>query len=151
MVGRHAGHGGDVMAAAKHSDVQLNRTFAALTDPTRRAILTRLEREPGLSVGELARPLAPLKLPGIMKHLDVLEDAGLVARKKTGRTAAVSLVAICDQPRSLMSTSAAACPSACPFLGAPRARAARHVMRLDFAKARRRVDPLRTARTRRHA
>jgi DNA-binding transcriptional ArsR family regulator len=70
----------------------LNRTFAALTDPTRRAILTRLEREPGLSVSDLARPLA-VKLPGIMKHLGVLEDAGLVARKKTGRTVSVSLVA----------------------------------------------------------
>jgi DNA-binding transcriptional ArsR family regulator len=93
MVGRHAGHDRDVMAAARHSEVQLNRTFAALTDPTRRAILARLEREPGLSVGDLARPLAPLKLPGIMKHLDVLEDAGLVARKKSGRTVAVSLVA----------------------------------------------------------
>lgn len=71
----------------------LNRTFAALTDPTRRAILARLEREPGLSVGALARPLSPLKLPGIMKHLDVLEDAGLIARKKSGRTVAVSLKA----------------------------------------------------------
>jgi DNA-binding transcriptional ArsR family regulator len=79
--------------AAKSSETQLNRTFAALTDPTRRAILARLEREPGLSVGDLARPLAPLKLPGIMKHLDVLEDAGLVTRHKTGRTVAVSLVA----------------------------------------------------------
>ncbi len=88
MVGRDARHHGHVMAV---SETQLNRTFAALTDPTRRAILARLEREPGLSVGDLARPLAPLKLPGIMKHLDVLEDAGLVARKKTGRTVAVSL------------------------------------------------------------
>jgi DNA-binding transcriptional ArsR family regulator len=98
MVGRHAGDDGHVMAAARHTgtqlaEAQLNRTFAALTDPTRRAILARLEREPGLSVGALARPLAPLKLPGIMKHLDVLEDAGLVARHKTGRTVAVNLVA----------------------------------------------------------
>jgi DNA-binding transcriptional ArsR family regulator len=86
------------MAAARHpemqrAEAQLNRTFAALTDPTRRAILARLEREPGLSVGELARPLAPLKLPGIMKHLDVLEEAGLVARRKTGRIVAVNLIA----------------------------------------------------------
>ena len=71
----------------------LNRTFAALTDPTRRAILARLEREPGLSVSDLARPLSPLKLPGIMKHLDVLEDAGLVSRKKCGRVVSVSLTA----------------------------------------------------------
>ncbi len=70
----------------------LSRTFAALTDPTRRAILARLEREPGLSVSDLARPL-PVKLPGIMKHLDVLEDAGLIAREKSGRTVSVSLSA----------------------------------------------------------
>ena len=69
---------------------QLNRTFAALTDPTRRAILARLEREPGLSVSELAQPLT-VKLPGVMKHLDVLEDAGLVSRKKCGRVVTVSL------------------------------------------------------------
>lgn len=69
---------------------QLNRTFAALTDPTRRAILARLEREPGLSVSELAQPLA-VKLPGIMKHLDVLENAGLVSRSKRGRVVTVSL------------------------------------------------------------
>ena len=69
---------------------QLNRTFAALTDPTRRAILARLEREPGLSVSDLAQPLR-VKLPGVMKHLDVLEDAGLVSRKKCGRVVTVSL------------------------------------------------------------
>jgi DNA-binding transcriptional ArsR family regulator len=71
---------------------QLDRTFSALVDPTRRAILTRLEREPGLSVTELARPL-PLKLPAVMKHLDVLSDAGLIARTKSGRTVSVELVA----------------------------------------------------------
>jgi DNA-binding transcriptional ArsR family regulator len=68
----------------------LSRTFAALVDPTRRAILARLEREPGLSVSELARPL-PLKLPAVMKHLDVLAAAGLVARSKSGRTVSVRL------------------------------------------------------------
>ncbi|HKM62174.1 MAG TPA: metalloregulator ArsR/SmtB family transcription factor [Acidisphaera sp.] len=69
---------------------QLDRTFAALVDPTRRAILARLAQEPGLSVSELARPF-PLKLPAVMKHLDVLSHAGLIARKKTGRTVAVRL------------------------------------------------------------
>ena len=54
---------------AKYQDAHLNQTFAALVDPTRRAMLARLEREPGLSVSELARPF-PLKLPAIMKHLD---------------------------------------------------------------------------------
>jgi len=69
---------------------QLDRTFAALVDPTRRAILARLEREDGASVSELARPFA-IKLPAIMKHLDVLDDAGLITRSKVGRTVTVRL------------------------------------------------------------
>ena len=68
----------------------LNRTFAALTDPTRRAILARLEAQPGLSVSELARPLT-IKLPAVMKHLDVLDAAGLIERSKAGRTVSVRL------------------------------------------------------------
>ena len=69
---------------------QLDRTFAALSDPTRRAILTRLEREDRVSVSELARPFA-IKLPAVMKHLDVLHEAGLVMRSKIGRTVTVRL------------------------------------------------------------
>jgi len=69
---------------------QLDRTFAALVDPTRRAILTRLEREHGVSVSELARPFA-IKLPAVMKHLGVLDDAGLITRSKIGRTVTVRL------------------------------------------------------------
>ena len=76
----------------KYSEIQLNRIFAALVDPTRRAILSRLEREPGLSISEIARPF-PLRLPGIMKHLDVLTDARLVSRSKNGRTVSVELTA----------------------------------------------------------
>jgi DNA-binding transcriptional ArsR family regulator len=76
----------------KYSEIQLNRIFAALVDPTRRAILSRLEREPGLSISEIARPF-PLGLPGIMKHLDVLTDARLVSRSKNGRTVSVQLTA----------------------------------------------------------
>ena len=68
----------------------LDRTFAALVDPTRRAILARLEREESVSIGELARPFA-IKLPAVMKHLDVLGAAGLITRSKTGRTVAVRL------------------------------------------------------------
>jgi DNA-binding transcriptional ArsR family regulator len=75
---------------ANYSETQLNRTFAALVDPTRRAILSRLEKEPGLSVSDLARPFS-LKLPGFTKHLDVLADAGLISRNKTGRTVSVRL------------------------------------------------------------
>jgi DNA-binding transcriptional ArsR family regulator len=69
---------------------QLNRTFAALVDPTRRAILARLERDDGASVTELARPFA-IKLPAVMKHLDVLDEAGLITRSKVGRTVTVRL------------------------------------------------------------
>ena len=68
----------------------LDRTFAALADPTRRALLARLDAEPHLSVSELARPF-PVSLPAIMKHLDVLSDAGLVERTKSGRTVTCQL------------------------------------------------------------
>lgn len=68
----------------------MGRTFSALADPTRRNLLLRLKEEPGLSVSELARPFS-LKLPGMMKHLDVLSDAGLITRSKTGRTVSVHL------------------------------------------------------------
>jgi DNA-binding transcriptional ArsR family regulator len=74
----------------KFQGSQLDRTFAALVDPTRRAILARLEQEESVSIGELARPFA-IKLPAVMKHLDVLGAAGLITRSKTGRTVAVRL------------------------------------------------------------
>ncbi len=76
----------------KSPESPLDRTFAALVDPTRRALLARLEREPGLSISELARPL-PLKLPAVMKHLDVLAGAKLISRNKIGRTVHVELAA----------------------------------------------------------
>ena len=69
---------------------RLDRTFAALVDPTRRAILAELERKDAASVSELAAPFA-IKLPAVMKHLDVLEGAGLITRKKAGRTVTVRL------------------------------------------------------------
>ncbi len=58
----------------------LSQTFAALADPTRRAILVRL-REGSASVGELAEPFT-LSLPAISKHLKVLERAGLITRTR---------------------------------------------------------------------
>src|ERR1700720_4069434 len=70
----------------------LDRTFAALADPTRRALLARLGEGGNLSVTELARPL-PMSLPAVMKHLAVLSEAGLIVRRKTGRTVACALVA----------------------------------------------------------
>jgi DNA-binding transcriptional ArsR family regulator len=75
---------------ANYSSNQLDRTFGALGDPTRRAILARLGREENASVSELARPFA-IKLPAVMKHLDVLDAAGLIARSKKGRTVTVRL------------------------------------------------------------
>jgi len=71
-------------------DPSLDRTFAALVDPTRRAILARLEAQEQASVSELAAPFA-IKLPAVMKHLDVLAQAGLITRAKTGRTVTVRL------------------------------------------------------------
>jgi DNA-binding transcriptional ArsR family regulator len=69
---------------------RLNRTFMALVDPTRRAILAQLERTDGASISELAAPFT-IRLPAVMKHLDVLADAGLVTRSKSGRTVTVRL------------------------------------------------------------
>jgi DNA-binding transcriptional ArsR family regulator len=68
----------------------LDRVFGALVDPTRRAILARLEREDTLSISALAAPFE-IKLPAVMKHLDVLGDAGLITRSKRGRTVDVRL------------------------------------------------------------
>jgi DNA-binding transcriptional ArsR family regulator len=68
----------------------LDRTFAALADPTRRALLARLGASKSLSVSELAKPFA-MSLPAVMKHLDVLSDAGLVAREKNGRVVSCAL------------------------------------------------------------
>jgi DNA-binding transcriptional ArsR family regulator len=71
---------------------RLDRTFAALSDPTRRALLARLSEDDDLSISELARPFE-MSLPAVMKHLDVLSDAGLITRAKTGRTVACRLTA----------------------------------------------------------
>ena len=62
---------------------QLDKTFAALADPARRAMVERLVSGPA-SVSELARPL-PMSLPAVMLHLKVLEDSGLVTSQKLGR------------------------------------------------------------------
>ena len=68
----------------------LDRVFSALMDPTRREILSRLEREETVSISALAEPFA-IKLPAVMKHLDVLSAAGLITRSKHGRTVDVRL------------------------------------------------------------
>ena len=58
----------------------LSVTYAALADPTRRAILARLAAGEA-TVGELAEPFA-MSLPAVSKHLKVLERAGLIARRR---------------------------------------------------------------------
>ncbi|MEH2166628.1 MAG: metalloregulator ArsR/SmtB family transcription factor [Nostoc sp.] len=60
------------------SNEQLSLTFAALADPTRRAILTHLAKGEA-SVSELAKPFK-MSLPAISKHIKVLERAGLISR-----------------------------------------------------------------------
>ena len=67
----------------------LDRTFAALADPTRRAILARLARGEA-TVGELARPFR-VSRPAVSKHLRVLEQAGLVQRERDGRVSRCAL------------------------------------------------------------
>src|SRR5260370_36449771 len=69
----------------KYNDQALDRTFAALADPTRRALLARLGKQDGISVSEVAQPIS-MSLPAVMKHLDGLSDARLVARAQTRRT-----------------------------------------------------------------
>ena len=61
----------------------LDHTFAALADPTRRAILARLS-EGHATVGELAEPF-DMSLPAVSKHLKVLQKAGLIERRRDGR------------------------------------------------------------------
>ncbi|HWL91716.1 MAG TPA: metalloregulator ArsR/SmtB family transcription factor [Actinomycetota bacterium] len=62
----------------------LDRTFSALSDPRRRDILERLQLGPA-SISELARPTG-ISLPGVMKHIRILEEANLVTTEKKGRT-----------------------------------------------------------------
>jgi len=68
----------------------LDRSFAALSDPTRRAILVRLGRRSDASISELAE-IFEMTLTGLKKHVHVLEDAGLVATEKVGRVRHVKL------------------------------------------------------------
>jgi DNA-binding transcriptional ArsR family regulator len=62
---------------------QLSTTFAALADPTRRAILARLSQGEA-SVTELAKPF-DLSLPGVSKHLKVLQRAGLITQGRSAQ------------------------------------------------------------------
>jgi DNA-binding transcriptional ArsR family regulator len=66
-----------------HYNATLDRTFFALSDPTRRGILERLGRGPA-TIGELARPFG-LTLNGVKKHVGILEEVDLVTTAKVGR------------------------------------------------------------------
>jgi DNA-binding transcriptional ArsR family regulator len=63
---------------------RLDLTFAALSDPTRRAILAQLASGEA-TVGELAKPFA-ISLPAVSRHLKVLEQASLIERRRDGQT-----------------------------------------------------------------
>ena len=71
---------------------ELDSVFAALADPTRRAIVARLA-EGEASVSELAEPFA-MSLPAVFKHLQVLKQAGLVDDYKLGRVRRCRLTAL---------------------------------------------------------
>jgi len=68
---------------------RLDVTFHALSDPTRRGMIARLALGEK-SIGELAEPFA-MTFAGASKHVKVLEDAGLITRRKAGRTHLVSI------------------------------------------------------------
>jgi DNA-binding transcriptional ArsR family regulator len=78
------------MVKYRNSSV-LDRTFAALADPTRRRILARLSRG-DRCVTDLARPYS-MSLPAVSKHLRVLENAGLIRRRRCGRVHSLKLEA----------------------------------------------------------
>ncbi|MES2507745.1 MAG: metalloregulator ArsR/SmtB family transcription factor [Verrucomicrobiota bacterium] len=67
----------------------MNLTFAALADPTRRSLLDHLSRG-DCCVTDLAKPHA-MSLPAVSKHLRVLEEAGLISRRRLGRVHSLSL------------------------------------------------------------
>jgi DNA-binding transcriptional ArsR family regulator len=75
----------------KCSSRLLNRTFAALADPTRRRLLEHLAHG-DRCVTDLARPHS-MSLPAVSKHLRVLENAGLVSRRRRGRVHSLKLQA----------------------------------------------------------
>ncbi len=80
----------------KYSEERLDAIFAALADSTRRGILESLSGG-DQAVTELAAP-HDMSLPGFMKHLRVLEDAGLVTRSKEGRVVSCELSAAAMKP-----------------------------------------------------
>ena len=81
------------MPAAIHSEDKLDPVWKALSDPTRRAILDRLRDGPRTTT-ELVDAFPQLTRFGVMKHLDVLREAGLVQTRESGRQRVNSLNAM---------------------------------------------------------
>ncbi|MCF6113374.1 ArsR/SmtB family transcription factor [Mesorhizobium muleiense] len=79
------------MITGSPAQTALDKAFASLGDPTRRAILERLTHEREVAVGDLAERF-PTSLTAVIKHIDVLCDAGLVHRQRRGRNVCCSLV-----------------------------------------------------------
>ena len=73
----------------KYNDDNIGRTFHALSDETRRALVTRLSKKSPLSMLELAEPFT-ISLPAISKHVKILEQAQLVTREQKGRVHLIS-------------------------------------------------------------
>lgn len=71
-------------------DPELSLLFHALADPTRRSILTRLAERPA-PVTDLSAPTG-LRLPTVMRHISVLEEAGLIATSKDGRVRTCAMI-----------------------------------------------------------
>ncbi|MSQ53377.1 MAG: transcriptional regulator [Betaproteobacteria bacterium] len=75
----------------KYSEKSLDGVFSALADPTRRGVV-KLLSDGSRPVSELSRQF-PMSLPGFMKHLGILENAGLIRREKEGRVVSCTLAA----------------------------------------------------------
>lgn len=88
-----------ILKCVLNHQTDLDLTFQALADPTRRAMVEHLSRG-ATSVSELARPFA-MSLPAVMQHLAVLEGAGLVVSEKVGRVRTCRV-----QPKALSAVEA---------------------------------------------
>jgi len=66
-------------------DHQLDEIFRALADPTRRKLLLLIENQPGLSTADLANQTRGMTRWGVMKHLQILDSAGLIQTMPEGR------------------------------------------------------------------
>lgn len=85
-----------IVSYMANQNAELSTVFHALADPTRRAILSKL-CESSARVTELSEPTG-LRLPTVMRHLSVLEEAGLIETRKEGRVRTCSIVPEAFEP-----------------------------------------------------